>query len=223
MSFIAGYLLGLEDGTKIVEVDPRIKKLDELVPLSVIGIPNMGKSDVWNIRIKIADDIDNMQYFQFGNTHGGIVNYITMWTLYYCVYLNDEFKYATCQNPFYMKYQENYQNADVPNRLYFISRNTDFLITSASPTFRSSEDFLSISLEGTYINTYTAYSWTNDADRIEGETSTTTHTFSASKNDFCGTTYNGYYIVNGNGDDFKNYVYGLYADCRAYALATQKN
>ncbi len=222
--FVAGYYAGKKKGGgKSAEIDPRIKKLDGLVPLSVIGIPNMGKSDVWNIRIKIADDIDNMQYFQFGNTHGGIVNYITMWTLYYCVYLNDEFKYATCQNPFYMKYQENYQNADVPNRLYFISRNTDFLITSASPTFRSGGDFLSISLEGTYINTYTAYSWTNDADRIEGETSTTTHTFSASKNDFCGTTYNGYYIVNGNADDFKNYVYGLYADCRAYALATQKN
>ena len=83
MSFIAGYLLGLEDGTKIVEVDPRIKKLDELAPLSVIGIPNMGKNDVWNIRIKIASDIDNAQYFNFAPNHGGIGDYITMWTLYY--------------------------------------------------------------------------------------------------------------------------------------------
>ena len=214
MSFIAGYLLGLGDGGKIIEIDPRIKQLDALAPLCVVGV-----ADGWNIRVKIASDIDNMQCFQFGNTHGGLVNYITMWTLYYCVYLNDEFKYATCQNPFYMKYQENYQNADVPNRLYSISRNTDFLITSASPTFRSGGDFLSISLEGTYINTYTAYSWTNDADRIEGETSTTTHTFSASKGDFEGSQYNGYYIVNGNADDFKNAVYGLYAACRVRALA----
>ena len=218
MSFIAGYLLGLGDGGKIIEVDPRIKQLDALAPLCVVGV-----ADGWNIRVKIASDIDNMQCFQFGNTHGGLVNYITMWTLYYCVYLNDEFKYATCQNPFYMKYQENYQNADVPNRLYFISRNTDFLITSASPTFRSGGDFLSISLEGTYINTYTAYSWTNDADRIEGETSTTTHKFSASKGDFNGPQSGGYYIVNGNADDFKNAVYGLYAACRVRALATQEN
>ena len=220
ISFVEGYALGSEDAGQIIEIekDPRIKMLDELEYLYKIDI-----GEGWNVRIKIADDIDNMQYFQFGNTHGGLVNYITMWTLYYCVYLNDEFKYATCQNPFYMKYQENYQNADVPNRLYFISRNTDFLITSASPTFRSGGDFLSISLKGTYINTYTAYSWTNDADRIEGETSTTTYTFNASKNDFCGTTYHGYYIVNGNGDDFKNYVYGLYAVCRTRALAEKIN
>lgn len=216
--FVAGYYAGKKKGGKTVEIDPRIKQLDALAPLCVVGI-----ADGWNVRVKIASDIDNMQYFQFGNTHGGIVNYITMWTLYYCVYLNDEFKYATCQNPFYMKYQENYQNADVPNRLYFISQNTDFLITSASPTFRSGGDFLSISLEGTYINTYTAYSWTNDADRIEGETSTTTHKFSASKGDFNGSQSGGYYIVNGNADDFKNAVYGLYAACRVRALATQEN
>lgn len=223
MSFIAGYLLGLEDGTKIVEVDPRIKKLDELVPLSVIGIPNMGKSDVWNIRIKIASDIDNAQYFNFAPNHGGIGDYITMWTLYYCVYLNNEFKFATCRNPFYRKYQENYQYADTPNRLYSITRTSGFQVTSAEATFKSGYNFLTVDVKGTYTESLTAYSWTNDADRIEGETTNTNSIFSDSKSDFNGTQYNGCYIVNGNADDFKNYVYGLYADCRAYALATQKN
>ena len=223
MSFIAGYLLGLEDGTKIVEVDPRIKKLDELVPLSVIGIPNMGKSDVWNIRIKIASDIDNMQYLCFAPNHGGIGDYITMWTLYYCVYLNDEFKFATCRNPFYRKYQENYQYADTPNRLYSITRTSGFQVTSAKATFKSGYNFLTVDVKGTYIESRTAYSWTNDGQRIEGETTDTNSIFSDSKSDFNGTQYNGCYIVNSNADDFKNYVYGLYADCRAYALATQKN
>lgn len=209
--FVAGYYAGKKKngGSKEIEVDPRIKKLDALVPLWVIGI-----ADGWNVRIKIASDIDNSQFFQFGNTHGGIVNYITHWTLYFCVYLNDEFKYATCQNPFYMKYQENYQNADKPNRLYFISRNSGFQVTSAEAEIRNSTNFLNISVKGTFTQTMTAYSWTNDADRIEGETTSSAQEFSASKSDFHGSQYQGYYIVKGNADDFKNYVYGLYAACR---------
>ena len=192
----------------------RVKMLDELEYLYKVDI-----GEGWNVRIKIADDIDNMQYFQFGSTHGGIVNYVTQWTLYYCVYLNDEFKYATCQNPFFTKYQENYQNADVPNRLYTISRNSGFHVTSAETSFGSGGNFLNVSLKMTFINSITAYSWTNDADRIEGETTSSTVSFGTSKDDFGGSQYNGHYIVNGNADDFKNYVYGLYAVCRARALA----
>lgn len=209
MSFIAGYILGCGEGG-----DKRVKMLDELETLYKINI-----NDEWNVRVKIASDIDNMQYFQFGNTHGGIVNYITMWTLYYCVYLNDEFKYATCQNPFYMKYQENYQNADKPNRLYYISRNSGFQVKSAEATFDTGGEFLRVSLKGTFTNSITAYSWTNDADRIEGKTTLSTQEFGASKIDFGGSQFNGNYIVNGNADDFKNYVYGLYAVCRTRALA----
>lgn len=209
MSFIAGYILGCGDVG-----DRRVKMLDRLETLYKINI-----NDEWNVRVKIASDIDNMQYFQFGNTHGGIVNYITQWTMYYCVYLNDEFKYATCNNPFWTKYQENYQNADVPNRLYNIYRNSGFKITSAEASFRTGGSFLSISVKGTYTSSTTAYSWTNDTDRIEGETTDTAETFSDSKSDFDGSRYGGHYIVNGNADDFKNYVYGLYAVCRARALA----
>ena len=96
-------------------------------------------------------------------------------------------------------------------------------MTSAETTFKSGYNFLTVDVKGTYNESRTAYSWTNDADRIEGETTNSNLSFSDSKDDFNGSQYNGCYIVNGNGDDFKNYVYGLYADCRAYALATQKN
>ena len=209
MSFIAGYILGCGEGG-----DKRVKMLDELETLYKINI-----NDEWNVRVKIASDIDNMQYFQFGNTHGGLVNYITQWTMYYCVYLNDEFKYATCNNPFWTKYQENYQNADVPNRLYTISRNSGFMITSAETSFSSGGNFLNVSLKGTFTNSITAYSWNSYGDRIEGETTSSTISFGASKDDFGGSQYNGYYIVNGNADDFRNYVYGLYSVCRTRALA----
>ena len=214
MSFIAGYLLGLADSKKIVEIDPRIKKLDALEELYKIDI-----GEGWDIRIKIADDIDNMQYLCFAPNHGGIGDYITMWTLYYCVYLNDEFKFATCHNPFYRKYQENYQYADTPNRLYSITRTSGFQVTSAEATFKSGYSFLRVDVKGTYIESRTAYSWTNDGQRIEGETTDSNSSFSDSKDDFNGTQYNGCYIVNGNGDDFKNCVYGLYAVCKARALA----
>ena len=209
MSFIAGYILGCGDVG-----DRRVKMLDRLETLYKINI-----NDEWNVRVKIASDIDNMQYFQFGNTHGGLVNYITQWTMYYCVYLNDEFKYATCNNPFWTKYQENYQNADVPNRLYAIYRNTGFKVTSAEASFRTGGGFLSISVNGTYTSSTTAYSWTDDTDRIEGETTDTAESFSDSKSDFDGSRYGGHYIVNGNADDFKNYVYGLYAVCRTRAMS----
>ena len=214
MSFIAGYLLGLTDSEKIVEVDPRIKKLDELDHLYKLDI-----GEGWDIRIKIADDIDNAQYFNFAQNHGGIGDYITMWTLYYCVYLNDEFKYATCENPFYKKYQENYQYLSEPDRLYSITRNSGFQVTSAAAKFRSGDAFLTVDVKGTFIASRTAYSWTYDGQRIEGETVDSTSTFSRSKDDFHGSQFGGYYIVNGNADDFKNYVYGLYAVCRAKALA----
>lgn len=212
MSFIAGYILGCGDGG-----DKRVKMLDELEYLYKVDI-----GEGWNVRIKIADDIDNMQYFNFAPNHGGIGDYITMWTLYYCVYLNDEFKFATCRNPFYRKYQENYQYADTPNRLYSITRTSGFQVTSAKATFKSGYNFLAVDVKGTYIESLTAYSWTNDGQRIEGETTDSNSSFSDSKGDFNGSQYNGCYIVNGNGDDFKNCVYGLYAVCRTRALA-EKN
>ncbi len=211
--FAASGAIMMSGGSKIVEIDPRIKKLDALEELYKIDI-----GEGWDIRIKIADDIDNAQCLYFAENHGGIGDYITMWTLYYCVYLNDEFKYATCENPFYTKYQENYQRLNEPNRLYSITRNSDFEVTSATAKFRKENNFLTVGIEGKYTKSKTYYSWTNDTDRIEGDTDVSTSTFSRSKNDFCGSQYNGYYIVNGNAKDFKNYVYGLYAVCRARAI-----
>ena len=208
----------MSGGSKIVEIDPRIKKLDALEELYKIDI-----GEGWDIRIKIADDIDNAQCLYFAENHGGIGDYITMWTLYYCVYLNDEFKYATCENPFYKKYQENYQYLDVPDRLYSITRNSDFRVTSAEAKIKYGGTSLTVDVKGTYIESRTAYSWTNDGQRIEGSTDVSTSTFSRSKSDFYGSQYQGYYIVNGNADDFKNYVCGIYAVCRANALAAQKN
>ena len=111
-----------------------------------------------------------------------------------------------------MKYWEDYQNLDVPNRLYAIYSYSDFLISEGSLSFNSSTG-LSVNVEGTFIQSVTRYSWTNDVDRIEGETTSSTGTFSDSYSDFFGMQFNGYYIINGNGDDFGNAVHGLYAAC----------
>ena len=167
MSFIAGYLMGLDEGGGApTYIDPRIAKLTDnkaYPPLWVCGI-----EDGWNIRVKFASDIDNARVYKFGDRHHGIQHYSEWWTIYYCVYHNDDFKFAACKNPFYMKYWEDYQNLDVPNRLYAIYSYSDFLISEGSLSFNSSTG-LSVNVEGTFIQSVTGYSWTNDVDRIEGE------------------------------------------------------
>lgn len=211
MSFIAGYILG--GCGSIREIDPRIRKLDEAPTLWKFDI-----ADGWDVRVKIASDVDNMQYFQFGSTHGGIVNYITEWSIYYCVYLDDHFKYASCSTSFRTKRQENYQNAEVANRLYGVYEYSGFLISSGEMTVhRGGSNFLELSVTGTYIKSETPYSWTLDEERIKGETTTSMGSFSHSKNDFGGSLYDGSYIVNGGADDFLHMVYGLYAVCRSIA------
>lgn len=212
MSFIAGYILGGCGGVR--EIDPRIKKLDEAPTLWKFDI-----ADGWDVRVKIASDVDNMQFFKFGETHGGIVDHITMWSIYYCVYMNGKFRYASCSPCFWTKKQENYQNYDVPNRLYNIYEYSGFMINSGEMTVnRGGSNFLSLEVSGTYICSQTPYSWTNDTDCIKGETSTVMGSFNHSKNDFGGNMYNGYYIVKGGGDDFLQSVYGLYAVCRSIAM-----
>lgn len=210
MSFIAGYILGSGIAK---EIDPRVKKLDETPTLWKFDI-----ADGWDVRVKIASDVDNMQYFQFGSTHGGIVNYITEWSIYYCVYLNNKFRYASCFTNFWTKRQENYQNADVANRLYGVYEYSGFQISSGEMTvYRGGSNFLNLEVAGTYVKSETPYSWTLEEERIKGETSTSMGSFSHSKNDFGGSQYGGSYIVNGGANDFLQAVYGLYAVCRSLA------
>ena len=193
--------------------DSRVEKLDKTPTLCTVDI-----ADGWNIRVKIAYDVDNAQYFSFGTTHGGIVDYYTYWGIYYCVYLNNDFKYASCNPTFYAKYHENYQNADTPDRLYSIEGYTDFVITSGEKSiYKGQSGNLTAKVSGTCIYSRTPYSWTSDGQRIQGETETNNYTFSNSKNDFFGSGYGGNYIVNGGADDFKNAVYGLHTACVSIA------
>lgn len=208
--FVLGYQMGKKRGGG----DPRVKKLE--------AAPTLWRFDIaegWNVRVKIASDVDNMQYYSFGITHGGIVDNITQWSIYYCVYLNDDLKFASCDTAFRTKHHENYQNSDVPNRLYVVYDYSDLLVTSGKMTFnRGGSSFLSIEVAGTYILNQTPYSWDADENRIKGETTTSMGTFNHSKNDFGGSQYKGSYIVNGGAEDFKNAVFGLYSVCRGLAI-----
>lgn len=213
MSFIAGYLMGLGEGDGTpTYIDPRIPKLTDnsvYPPMRVCSI-----ADGWNIRIKAASDIDNARSYHFGTIHHNIQHYTEWWSLYYCVYYNDEFRYAVCNNPFLWKYEENYQNADVPNNLYSIRRISGILINSAEITFPSQAvNGPCVSIEGTYVDSKTYYSWTNEGTRIEGETETANSSFSKSCESFFGDTSSQNLIVNGGASDFENAVYGLYAAC----------
>lgn len=210
MSFIAGYILGCG---RTKEIDPRIKKLMDKPTLWRFDI-----ADGWNVRVKIASDVDNMQYFQFGNTHGGIVNYMTQWSIYYCVYLNDKFKFASCDTVFYPKHHENYQNLDVPDRLYYIREFSGFIITSGEMIFSvGGSEFLYLKVTGTCTVNETNYGWDAEENRIKYDTVTSTDNISHSISNFGGSTYKGSYIINGSAEDFKNTVNGLYAVCRSLA------
>ncbi|MGN1102009.1 MAG: hypothetical protein ACI4RG_07430, partial [Huintestinicola sp.] len=76
-----------------------MRKLEQLPALWTFEI-----ADGWKVCVKIACDVDNSQYFKFSYYHGGIVNYSTFWGIYYCVYLDNEFKYATCNPTSFYKY-----------------------------------------------------------------------------------------------------------------------
>lgn len=198
--------------------DSRVKKLD-----AAPSLWNFEISDGWEVRVKIASDVDNMQFFQFGSNHGGIVNYITQWSIYYCVYLNDDFKYASCYTNFWRKHHENYQNADIPDLLYFIDEYSDFAVTSGNMTITGdSSNFLTLEINGSYVREYTPYSWTVDYERVKGETEVSSGIFSHSKNDFGGSQYNGSYIINGGAEEFKNAAWGLYTVCRRIARVKDK-
>lgn len=209
MSFIAGYLLGSD--IVIRDRDPRIKKLELLSALWTFEI-----ADGWNVRVKIASDVDNAQYFIFGKTHGGIIEYYSMWSIYFCVYLNEDFKFASCYTTFKTKYQENYQNSSVPDNLYSTKEIYDFRIESGEMNISlTNTDFLSLKVIGSFTSEWTPYSWTYEGDRIKGEPSFSTETFSYTKNDFGGSNYGGSFIINGGTDDFRQAVSGLYAACRS--------
>lgn len=216
MSFIAGYILGCSEGSGGGDI--RIKKLDALEPLYTIDV-----GEGWSVRIKISADIDSIQRSRFSSSNGRLRNYTTEYSLYYCVYLNDEFKYATCHTCFWESYYESYLDSDGYDRYPDSVRQTSgFEVTSADVSFYyNSESFLNIRLQGTYIRTQTSYTFDADGNIIEDQTyeSTSTGSFSSSKNDFQGSTYGGVYIVNGDVSDFKDYVYGLYMACRNRALA----
>lgn len=209
MSFIAGYLLGLDEGGSDSSADPRVKKLEALEALWTGDI-----EDGWNIRVKIASDIDNDRLYKFGSTHHSIYDYNECEAIYYCVYLNDSFKYAVCRNMGYFAYKENYQNYDVPDRLYYISRITSVKVTSGEIRFDSaSSSGPSVRVNGSFDFSQTNYDWTDNGDRIEEETYSSNQTFGHSCGSFFGEIDGWRYIAKGTKDDFENAVYGLYFAC----------
>lgn len=191
-------------------VDPRIKKLIESPTLWQFDI-----ADGWNVRVKISADIDDSQYIDFGTRHGGIFHHYILANYYFCVYLDDDLKYASCYMGQLRKREEIYDNGTVPDRISRTNDYSDFIITSGEMTVNrsSSSNFLTISVKGACTRIQTTYNWSYETGWEDSETTTVTETFSTTKYDF-GGSYSGYmYIVNGSPDDFKNAVCGLYAAC----------
>ncbi|MGN0637706.1 MAG: hypothetical protein ACI4J0_05000 [Huintestinicola sp.] len=211
MSFIAGYILG--GGGRVKETDSRVGKLERTPDLWTFDI-----AEGWEVRVKLAYDVDNMQFFSFGPTHGGIIDYVSFWSLYYCIYKDGSFRYASCDANFLPKYHESYENLDVPDRLTWIYEYSDIVISSGSMTLKNCfSDFLDLSIEGSYVMKRTPYSWNDESECIEGETETRVSSFGTTRCDFGGNQFKGNYVINGGAEEFRNSVYGLYAVCRSHA------
>ena len=205
MSFISGYILGSD---RIKEIDPRIKKLDAHPSLCTFDI-----ADGWNVRIKIASDVDNARYFSFGSTAGEIAKYIEMWSFYYCVYKDNAFKFASCETAFCSKFEK---DTDVVNNKYYIKGYSDFCVTSGEKAFKNSGvDFLTIRIYGTMLCFENSYSCDEDGNRITESSESHEGAFFHVRNDFGGTYDRGVYIVNGGPEELKEAVCGLYSACRS--------
>ncbi len=173
--------------------DLRIKKLEAAPTLHefIIG-------DGWSVRVKIADDIDNVQ--EIGNKS----SYYRKWdTAYFCVYYNGVLKYAVGKNLFHTAYQETYYT----DAEYEIQEWDNYVLTSAEIYMYGGSEIYSY-ICGTVTQTYhgvggsgTAYGpYTQEDSFSEG---------------FSGYNQasNGVMLLN-DGVDFKTAYQDFYAACK---------
>ena len=209
MSFIAGYILGCSDIS--TNFDPRIKMLMAKPTLYSFDI-----ADGWNIRCKMASDIDNCQQVYCDASSGNIQSYVRRMTFYSCVYHYDSFKYAICRSyyPVLTEWFYYYSNG----RLQSISEASDFAITSAKLSVKNSSDlFLEISGNGSFSRFKEDYDYDESGNRYVKFSESTVQTFDFYDDNFSGGAFNRFAIINGGTDEFKLSVSGLYNACRNYS------
>lgn len=193
--------------------DPRVQKLDDAVEYYRINI-----DDYWNIRIKIASDVDNSQASSFNPLNGGYDYFVTFWNIYHCVYLNDNFMYAVGSNAWNNKLYTSYFSWESPpNVVASTEEINSFNIESGSATFRNSNrNFLTINANGSRVITQTAYVWSGGSESSPSGSSSETYNFSLSCSEFSGDSSSYYCIANGDSKFLKNAVNGLYNACRPF-------
>ena len=198
----------------LVEVtDPRAQKLDDAVEYYRINI-----DDYWNIRIKLASDVDNSQASAFNPLNGGYDYYVTFWNLYYCVYLNDNFMYAAGRNNWNNRLYTSYFSWESPpNVVASTEEINSFNIESGSATFRNShQGFLTINAKGSRVITQTSYVWSGGSESSPSGSNSYTQDFSISFSEFSGESSSCNYITNGDSKFLKDAVNGLYNACRPF-------
>lgn len=206
MSFIAGYLMGLEEGGGSSS-DSRVQKLKN-APVKW-GF-NIGR---YTILVKITDIVDQIEMLKLYDSEEQIKDHIIYNSIYYCVYFQDEFLYAVSIPRFEKKYHLSNLGADT-KILDTITENYDFFIRNGTMSLKKSDDFLNIKVEGVYthrISSYLGY------DHILSGTSTSLYEFTNSCNAFNGSLENNYNYIVADGVDFYDAVIGLFNTCKANA------
>ena len=178
-------------------------------------------ADGWNIRCKMASDIDNCQQVYCYALTSNIERYIRRMTFYSCVYHDDSFKYAVCRTyyPCYTEWFYSHSNG----RLSGISKASDFAITSAKLSVKDSSDlFLEISGNGTFSRLVEDYDYDESGNQYVKFSESTVQTFDFYDDNFSGGASNRFAIINGGTDEFKHSVSGLSDACHNYVVNLYK-
>ena len=193
--------------------DPRIEKLKTLPEVYRFNI-----ADGWNVRVKISADIDATCYMTFNTTTHQPSKYAYYYAIYYCVYQNDDFKYAdyTIWNPkYYIEYSGTYTDASgkivfVP---YSIATRYDIQIVSATAEYYNNESsFTKFSLDLNFKLQSVVYGFNEQGEwapeePVISESTHNTYRF------FSGTNWSEKYIINGGSDDLYDYMLSFYYAC----------
>lgn len=200
-------------GDESTSSDPRIEKLK--------AIPEVWRFDIadgWNVRVKISADIDATCYMKFNTTTHQPSEYAYYYTIYYCVYQNDDFKFADylIWNPkYYIEYSGTY--TDASGKIVFVPdtivNRYDIQVVSATKEITNNDSsFARFLLDLKFTAESIYYGFNEQGEWAPGEPVISEYTGGASKF-LSGTNLSDRYILNGGIEDLHDYMLSFYYAC----------
>lgn len=193
--------------------DPRIEKLKALPEVWRFDI-----ADGWNVRVKISADIDATCMMKFNTTTRQPSEYAYYYTIYYCVYQNDDFKYADYliwNSKYYIEYSGTYTDASgkivfVPDSI--VTRYNIQIVSATKEITNTDSSFARFLLDLKFTSESIYYGFNEQGEWAPGEPVISEYTGGASKY-FSGANWSERYIFNGGTEDLHDYMLSFYYAC----------